>query len=129
MRDEVTPDIQKSNALVKMAEISFERLQLLPFQKYPSNALVDLYDVIHKYLDAICSKKGLKFRGDGAHYELIVEIGDWEVLSSSDISLLQQLCSIRNRIQYEGFFVEVEYLNRSQTRILSIIKSLQKVLK
>ncbi len=43
----ITPDKQKSDSLAKMAEITLERLNKTNFEEYPSNTLVDYYDIIH----------------------------------------------------------------------------------
>jgi len=40
-------------------------------ENYPSNTLIDYYDIIHKLLEAITLKAGVKARGEGAHQELI----------------------------------------------------------
>ncbi len=39
--------------------------------KYPSNSLIDYYDVIHKLLEVLTISTGIKIKGEGAHQELI----------------------------------------------------------
>ena len=56
----VTPDKQKSASLKKMAEITLERLDKTDKEKYPSNTLLDYYDVIHNLLEGFTLMKGIK---------------------------------------------------------------------
>ena len=47
----ITPDIQKSKALIEMARITLQRLNTTDIYKYPSNTLTDYYDIIHKLIE------------------------------------------------------------------------------
>ena len=60
MITKIKPDKQKSESLKKMAEVTLDRLGKTEIEKYPSNTLLDYYDIIHKLLEAIASKKELK---------------------------------------------------------------------
>ena len=106
MKELTPPDKQRADALVKMAEISLKRLRETNLEKYPSNSVVDLYDIIHKYADAIFARRGIKFRGDGAHHEIIEELATLQILTDTQLTLIKQMRTIRNRIQYEGYFVD-----------------------
>lgn len=46
MISKITPDKQKARALLKMAEITLERLEKTEVEKYPRNSLVDYYEII-----------------------------------------------------------------------------------
>ncbi len=117
----ITPDPQKAKALRKMAEITLERLSLTPIEEYPSNTLNDYYDAIHKLMEALLLIKGIKVRGEGAHQELIdlacKELG----LPESTREFLQGMRDYRNRISYEGFSVNKNYINSNKERIERII--------
>ena len=65
----VKPDKQKSESLRSMAEITLQRLNKTDMGKYPSNTLVDYYDIIHKLMEALTLKEGIKVRGEGAHQD------------------------------------------------------------
>lgn len=67
----INPDKQKSESLKKTAKITLERLNNTDMEKYPSNTLLDYYDIIHKLMEAIAIKNGIKIKGEGAHQELI----------------------------------------------------------
>ena len=56
----IQPDRQKSQALKIMAEVTLKRTNETDVSKYPSNILVDYYDIIHKLLEAITIREALK---------------------------------------------------------------------
>ncbi len=118
------PDFQKAEALKKMAEITMERLKEIDHLKYPSNTLVDYYDVIHKLIEALTLKEGLKIKGEGAHQELIDYIAKKYSLEEQTRLFLQQMRDYRNRISYEGFMVSKNYILLNEKKIKEIIKRL-----
>ena len=71
MKIKITPDTAKSKSLLNMAKITLQRLKETDKNKYPANTLTDYYDALHKIMDAIASTEGIKFKGEGAHQELI----------------------------------------------------------
>jgi hypothetical protein len=121
----ITPDKQKAKALLTMARISLERLRETAKSKYPTNTLNDYYDIIHKLMEATTLKKGIKFKGDGAHKELIDFI--CKTLFNEQIRIfLQEMRDYRNRISYEGFQVNANYITLNEKMILKIINMLKK---
>jgi hypothetical protein len=120
----ITPNNQKAESLVKIANITLDRLNETNIEKYPSNSLTDYYDIIHQYLEAISSLKGIKITDTGAHQELIDYISKDEKLPESERIFLQELRDYRNRINYEGFFITPEYILRNKEKIEKIIKKL-----
>src|SRR3989344_8126593 len=121
---QIRPDKQKSNALIKMGKISLKRLNETDMVEYPSNSLVDLYDVIHKLMEAITIKEGIKMKGEGAHQELIAYISSKGIINEQIRTFLQQMRDLRNRISYEGFDVNKNYIILNQEKIDKIIEDL-----
>ena len=124
MKIKINPDRQKSNSLKVMAEITMKRLLETDLDKYPSNTLTDYYDIIHKLLESISLKEGFKFKGDGAHQELIDFIVKEHDLGEDIRVFLQNMRDNRNRISYEGFMVNENYIQLNKTKIEEIIKKL-----
>ncbi len=122
-----SPDPQKANSLSKMAELTLERLQTTDITKYPSNSLTDYYDIIHKLLEAIGAKQGVKTVGEGAHQELIDHIARSTKLPEQTRLFLQQLRDHRNRISYEGFFINENFITQNQQKIEDIILQLKEL--
>lgn len=117
-------DKQKSDSLKKMAEITLERLNKTNMEVYPSNTLIDYYDVIHKLMEAITLREGIKVGGEGAHHELIEYIAKKGKIYEQTRQFLQQMRDYRNRISYEGFIVHKNYINLNKEKINKIIKHL-----
>ena len=124
MRLEIQPDKQKAKSLKKMAEITLERVSETDVNKYPSNVLVDYYDIIHKLLEAITMLEGTKIKGDGAHEELIEYVAKSYGLDEQTRQLLQQMRDYRNRISYEGFMINENYLLLNGKKIKETVELL-----
>jgi hypothetical protein len=108
-----------------MAKITLERLKESNQEKYPSNTLIDYYDIIHKLSDALASLEGIKFKGDGAHIQLIEYVGS-KYLNTHETVFLQDMRDFRNRIHYEGFAVNSNYISSNVELIEKIILKLEK---
>jgi hypothetical protein len=91
MMIKIKQDNQKSNALISMAKITLERLNKTDIYLYPSNTLTDYYDIIHKLMDSLGITNGIKFKGEGAHQELIDYICKTYKLGESNRIFLQQM--------------------------------------
>jgi hypothetical protein len=90
MREEIMPDKERAKALIKMADELFERVKRIPLEEFPTPNLSDLYDIIHMLLDAHFISQGIKFKSDGAHFELIEEAKTIQLLTEKEESLVQQ---------------------------------------
>jgi hypothetical protein len=123
-----SPDKQKAGSLRKMAEITIERLGKTNMEEYPSNTLLDYYDAIHNLMEAITAMEGTKIKGEGAHQELIDYLAKRGVLNEQTRQFLQNMRDYRNRISYEGFMVQNNYIRLNKGLIEKIIKSLSEQL-
>ena|SRR3989344_684659 len=124
MITKIKPDPQKSESLKRMAEITLERLSKTQIEDYPSNTLVDYYDIIHKLMEALTLKAGIKIKEEGAHQELIDYISKIHNFNEQTRQFLQQMRDYRNRISYEGFMVHKNYILLNKEKITSIISLL-----
>ena len=120
----INPDKQKSESLKKTAKITLERLNNTDMEKYPSNTLLDYYDIIHKLMEAIAIKNGIKIKGEGAHQELIEYISKEYKINEQKRQFLQQMREYRNRISYESLTIHKNYISLNKEKILDIIKNL-----
>ena len=117
----IQPDKQRAESLKTMAEITMQRLQEIDVIKYPSNTLTDYYDILHKLMEALALSDGIKFKGEGAHQELIDYIAKEYRFGENMRNFLQQMRDYRNKIAYEGFMLNKNYIILNQTKIKSII--------
>ena len=115
-------DKDKAISLLNIAKTTFERLENTDIEKYPSNTLIDYYNIIHNLMESLCSIEGIKFIGDRSHYELIKYICTSYNL---DERFIQQLRDYRNRISYEGFNIQKSYITQNKDSIDKIIKDLK----
>src|SRR3989339_647702 len=129
MITKIKPDKQKAESLKKMAEITLERLDNTDMGKYPSNTLLDYYDVAHKLMEAITLREGIKAKGEGAHQELIDYVAKQKKIDEHMRQFLQQMRDYRNRISYEGFMIHKNYIELNKAIIRGIIKHLFEQLK
>src|SRR3989344_7119286 len=120
----IKPDKQKSASLQRMAEITLERLDHTDMEKYPSNTLVYYYDVLHKLMEAITLREGIKAKGEGAHQELIDYLAEQKKINEHIRQFLQEMRDYRNRISYEGFMVHKNYITLNKELIRKIIRHL-----
>src|SRR3989338_4300803 len=125
----IQPDRQKAESLKAAAETTLQRLQETDIEKYPSNTLKDYYDVAHMIMDAIALVDGVKSRGEGAHQELIDYIANKYSLGEQTRQFLQQMRDYRNRISYEGFTINKNYIVLNQEKIKQTIKTLSEKLR
>lgn len=91
MITKIKPDTQRSESLKKMAEITLQRLAKTEMQLYPSNTLLDFYDAIHKLIEALTLREGIKIKGEGAHQELIDYISKQNKIDEQTRQFLQQM--------------------------------------
>ncbi len=107
-----------------MAEVTLERLDNTNMDRYPSNTLLDYYDVVHKLIEALTLREGIKVKGEGAHQELIDYVAKEKKIDEHMRVFLQQMRDYRNRISYEGFMINKNYINLNKEIIKRIIKHL-----
>ena len=129
MITKVRPDKQKAESLRKVAEITLERLNSTDMEKYPSNTLLDYYDAVHKLIEALTVREGIKGKGEGAHQELIDYAAKQKKIDEQMRQFLQQMRDYRNRISYEGFMIHENYIRSNKTIIRKLVKHLFEQLK
>lgn len=128
MKTKIKPDKDKAISLKNMAEITLDRLSKTNKEEYPSNTLIDYYDSIHKLLEAISLIDGIKIKGEGAHQELIDFIIKKYKIEEQKRQFLQKMRDYRNRISYEGFSINKEYIVTNQELIKELIELLSSIL-
>ena len=125
----IRQDKEKAKALLDMSRITLERLKETDNYKYPTNTLIDYYDSIHKLMESLLLIEGTKIKGEGAHQELIDYVYKKYNLSESSRIFLQEMRDFRNRISYEGFMVNENYIKVNIKKIEDIIKTLKNLAK
>lgn len=111
-----------------MVDLSLKRLKTLNLEEFPSHSLTDFYDILHTLMDAISLTQGIKFHGEGIHQELIEYIYEEGFIDEENRIFLQELRDYRNRINYEGFIVNKNYIKNNKENIEELIKQFKNYL-
>ena len=114
-----TPDKEKSESILKMVETTLEMISETNFKKYPSNVTKEYYEIIRELISVILLLDGYKTFGEGAHKELI----DYLTKNCSDftqqeLNLIEELRKLRNKVAYDGFFIDKSYIERNKSYFL-----------
>ena len=123
----VTPDKERAKSIMKMAETTLELVKSVDAERFSSNVLKDYYDVIRELLSITLLLDGLKTQGEGAHKKLIEYVGRaYTLFTEHELSLIDDLRIVRNKIAYDGFLVPSDYLPRNKKAIETIIDKLKR---
>ena len=126
----ITPDKEKARSILKMVDSTLSMIKSINMEEFSSNVTKEYYDVIRELITVVLLLDGYKTYGEGAHKKLIEYLNEtYKNFSEYEIQLIDELRNTRNRIAYDGFFVEVDYIKRKSKDIQEIIKKLKEVVK
>ena len=116
--------------MIKMVESSIELIQTLDRKKFPSHIIKESYEVIRELLSIILLLDGYKTLGEGAHKKLIEYLEkNYKECTQQEITIMDDLRTIRNKIAYDGFFVTEEYVERKTKDIKEITSKLKEIIR
>ncbi len=120
------PDREKAKSILKMVETTLEMIDTIDPKKFTSHVVKEYYEVIRELITVILLLDGYKTHGEGAHKKLIEYMEkNYAEFRGHEISLIDDLRLIRNKIAYNGFFVTNDYLDRKRQEILTLIDKLR----
>lgn len=125
----VTPNKERAKHILKIAEMTIERIQRVDVKEFVTLTTKDYYDVIKELMTAVALLDGYKSEGDGAHKKLIeyIEI-KYKELKKHEIQTIDDMREKRNRTYYEGLFIPEDYLEKRREDIKSIITKLKQII-
>ncbi len=109
-----------------MASLIEERIESQDRQKMAALIITDYYEIIKELITAILLADGYKTL---SHKDLIDYLEKKNLCSGYELSVLDDLRILRNRVAYEGFFIEPSYLNRNEELFRKIIQKLKSLVK
>jgi hypothetical protein len=122
----ITPDKEKARNIIKMVSLIKERIKKQERDKMAALIIADYYEIIKELITAILLIDGYKTL---SHKDLIDYIKEkYKEFSIHEISVLDDLRVLRNRIAYEGFFIEPSYLERNEPLFKEIIGKLENLI-
>lgn len=122
----ITPDKEKAGSILKMVALIEERIKEQDKTRMAALIIADYYEVVKELITAVLLADGYKTL---SHKDLVDYLDkNYAEFTTYDISLLDNLRILRNRIAYEGFFVEPAFLSRNESNFKLIINKLKKIL-
>lgn len=126
----VTPDKEKAKSILKMVDTTIEMIKVIDIAKFSSNVTKEYYDVIRELISVVLLLDGYKTHGEGAHKKLVEYLqSNYKEFNEYQISLIDDLRVTRNKIAYDGFFVDKDYIERKANDIKEIIDKLKEMIK
>ena len=126
----ITPDKEKAQSILKMVDTTLEMIKVIDINKFSSNVTKEYYDAIRELMGVVLLLDGYKTYGEGAHKRLVEYIeSNYKEFNAYEISLIDDLRITRNKIAYDGFFVDKDYINRKRNDIKKIIDKLKGIIK
>ena len=112
-----------------MVDTTIEMIEIIDIAKFSSNVTKEYYYVIRELISVVLLLDGYKTYGEGAHKKWVEYLqSNYKGFSEYEISLIDDLRITRNKIAYDGFFVDKGYIERKIKNIHGIIKKLKEII-
>ena len=123
----ITPNKERAKSILRMASLLEKRIKSQDKETMAALIIADYYEIVKELITAILYIDGYKILG---HRELINYLKlNYDEFNGYEISILNDLRVLRNRVSYEGFSVDSSYLKRNEFRFKLIIRKLKKIIK
>jgi hypothetical protein len=125
----IEPNKEKAKSILKMVETTLAMIKTVDDSKFSSNVVKEYYEVIRELSSIVLLLDGYKTYGEGSHRKLIEYIEkNYSELSEEEVRLIDDLRILRNKIAYDGFFVEKDYIKRKIDVIIKILDKLKDII-
>ena len=122
----ITPDKERAKSIVKMTSLIEKRIIIQDKKQMTALIIADYYEIIKELITAILLIDGYKAL---SHKDLIDYLKEnYKEFNAGEISVLNDLRVLRNRITYEGFFIDYSYLSRNELLFKTVISRLKKLI-
>ncbi len=123
----VQPDQEKITSMLKMCKIRLRVTEDITLDDETASVIAaDYYEVIKELLTALLLKKGMK---SDNHECLISFFKRNYPCNEYEAKIIHQLKNVRNRISYDGVFVDKEYVEMNRLEFIHIIDLLERLVK
>tara|TARA_Y100000310_G_C20423783_1_gene687965 strand:+ start:280 stop:735 length:456 start_codon:yes stop_codon:yes gene_type:complete len=115
-------DIEKIKSLLKMAELELNLISKTEANSDTASKLAkDYYEVIKELLTALLLSHGMK----SSNHECLVSFLKMKYPKHEyEAKMVHELKNIRNRISYDGYFVDKDYVAKNKMEFHHIVKLL-----
>ncbi len=122
----ISPDSERARSILKMVSLLEERIKIQSRLKMTALIVSDYYEAIKELITAVLLTDGYKTL---SHKDLVDYIHlNYKEFNSNEISILDDLRILRNRVTYEGFQIDFSYLKRNESFFGEIINKLKNIL-
>ncbi|MBS3057191.1 MAG: hypothetical protein J4415_01025 [Candidatus Diapherotrites archaeon] len=123
----ITPDKEKARNILQMSLLIEERIALEDRKRMMTLIIADYYEIVKELITALLLTDGYKTL---SHKDLIEYMEEnHPEFSAHEISVLDDLRVLRNKVSYEGFFADPSYLERNEPLFKSVIRKLRNIIK
>ncbi len=122
----ITPDKERAKSILKMINLIEDRIKLQNKEKMSALIISDYYEIIKELATSVLLIDGYKTL---SHKELFDYLVDKYSEFRSYNHFFNDLRVLRNRVSYEGFFIDKDYLDRNEFLMKELINKLKKFVK
>ncbi len=114
-------DLQKSKALIKMADNNFKSLQTVPLNKNTASMVFTMYyECLRQILEAVSLMQGYKVYSHEAYTAYLVTLKEFSISAKFD-----RLRKLRNGINYYGKAVTEEVTKNTKDEVKEMMQTLK----
>lgn len=123
----ISPDKEKARNILKMVSLIEDGIKKRDRPKMSSLIASDYYEIIKELLTALLLLDGYKTL---SHVDLIEYAkAKCSYFSSYEMSVLDELRILRNKIAYDGFLINESYLSRNENLFIKAADKLKEIIK
>lgn len=123
----VEVDIERINSILKMCSVRLKVTTQIKLDNETASILAEnYYEIIKELLIALLLFA--RFKSDN-HECLIAFFKKSYPEKEYETNIIYELKRIRNKINYEGFFIEKDYIERNKLEFLHVIQFLEDIIK
>ncbi len=121
---EVEVDHGKINSILKMCNVRFRILNSIELDNETASVIAEsYYEIIKELLTGLLLLNGLK----SSNHECLISFFKKNYPDNNyETNLIHELKKIRNKIGYEGLFIEKDYIEKNKLEFEHIINFLKK---
>lgn len=118
-------DKDKVKSILKMSSVSLELISELDQRRYSTHIIKEYYEIIRNLSNIILLLDGFKTVGERAHINLIKYLLNEDYVSLEEYMFIDELRTLRNKILYDGDFVDYVFVKKKKDFINKLIEKLK----
>ena len=121
----IQPDKERAKNILSMTFLLEERIKLQNRKTMVALILADYYEITKEMITSVMLLDGYK---PLSHKDLVEYLAlHYPEVGSYTLALIDELRILRNRIVYDGFSIDQDFLQRKETSFKEVIKKLRAI--